>query len=255
MVLVCALLFASTAHADRVVLKNGRVLEGSARTTASGEIEISSTMGTLRIPAHLVDRVEDGATLEQQIELLARRPGQTAESLLALSLEAESAGAATLARRLLLRVIDLDPDHDRARDRLGHLRHDGRWVSEAEWRRLRGEVRFRGEWMPLAERARILSLEAMTRQVAQQRLLESERIARWTPDPSASGAAPTLPASGGGIPLGYLWTPTSPPVVPPAFVPLPRATAPEPAPGRVTPPGVAPPPPPRPPPKAAGRPR
>lgn len=239
-----ALLLAAPALADQVFLTNGRVLEGRARALpagdSEGEIEIASAMGVLRIPSRLVERIERSDTLEQQLEALAAKAGHTADSLFALAIEAESAGARTLARRLFLAVLDLDSDHPRARERLGYRRSAEGWVTLEEERRLRGEVLFRGDWMSVGQRARLLSLEAASQQIAEQRRLESERHARWR-EAQADQRSARQPTGAAGIPLGYLWSPSTSVAVPPAFVPLPQ-----PMPNRrVTPPSTGPPPAPR----------
>ena len=47
----------------------------------------------------------------------------------------------------LQRVIDLDPDHEKARYGLGYSRVEGRWIKTDEFNRSRGLVPYKGRWV------------------------------------------------------------------------------------------------------------
>ena len=239
---IAVLLFVTVAAlADRVRLSNGRVLEGRVRELPSGEVEIRSSIGTLRIPAEMVAAIEVAETREERVDrLLREHPDLTADEIFELAQESRGEGATTLANRLLRLVLEHDPDHEEARRLLGFRRFDGRWVTEEEWHQLRGELQFRGEWMTPADRARILELEAYRAQIAEQRRLESERR-MWEERQRREVLLEQRRPVTQGIPYEWVWAPSSGGVVlPPAFVPLPAApTAPAPT---VRPPVGGPPP-------------
>jgi len=53
----------------------------------------------------------------------------------------------TEARRHWRRAVEIVADHRAAHGRLGHLRHDGRWMTETEYYEARGFVRRNREWV------------------------------------------------------------------------------------------------------------
>lgn len=85
-----------------------------------------------------------------------------ANAIFALALWADKNGLATDSKRLLRQVIKVDKDHKEARELLGYVWFDDRWVTEREKERLerkkeeeemeaKGLRRWRGEWVPLAD--------------------------------------------------------------------------------------------------------
>jgi hypothetical protein len=243
---IAALLAASLAsplHADRVILANGNALEGRAEVLEDGSVAITSAMGTWTVPAHRVARVERSETLEDRVEArlrTARDP--SADLLYDLALEAREAGAASLARQLALRAIELEPDHEAARRLLGHRRMDTRWLSETEWRQESG--RAAEERRDLADRD---ALELARRELAARLEVERARIlllaraveARSAPRGTATGipldwvlgvSAPFVPSPFLPSPVAGLWIPGAPrlghPVTPaPRVAPRPSRPA------------------------------
>lgn len=209
-VLFFSLLVAPAAHADKVWLDNGNYLEGSARELSkTGEVEIASTLGTIRVSASRVTRIERSETIEQRVqEVLEQNPRSSAEDYYDLALECEAEGASTLANMLFEQVLRLDPDHEGARRALGFLRFDGGWATEQEIHERRGEVRFRGEWVHAETKARILEQESARRTAhAERRLLAAQlradqRAEQGATQPSGTGL-PYYPA----YPGGYLYAP------------------------------------------------
>lgn len=85
-----------------------------------------------------------------------------AEALFELSLWAEANGLKTDYKRLLRKVIKVDKNHRQARELLGYVEYDGRWVTKREMERLekkkeeaameaKGLRKYEGEWYPAAE--------------------------------------------------------------------------------------------------------
>ncbi len=126
---VCCLV-AGAAHADRAVLRNGQVLEGRVRTLSGGEVEIRSELGVLVLPAASIARVEHSVTLEEKVRGRLRAD-LTVSELWALAQECFEGGAETLGRRILERIVAIDPEHTAARHRLGYERRAGTWVPRA----------------------------------------------------------------------------------------------------------------------------
>jgi len=64
---------------------------------------------------------------------------------------AAHAGISTQSRKAYETVIRITPNDPEAREALGFVQLDGRWVTEEESYKARGFVRFQGEWMTPAE--------------------------------------------------------------------------------------------------------
>lgn len=170
--LVLALTLAASAPlaADEIFLANGRRLEGTATFLEDGRVEIHAAFGTLVIPADKVARIESKTSLDEAVRAaLARMDERDAEGRYQLALWCRGQGATTLSRRLLAGTLAIDPGHAGARQALGYRFAAGRWLTEAEYHALRGEVKFRGAWVSAAERERVLAWETA------QAVLEAER--------------------------------------------------------------------------------
>jgi tetratricopeptide (TPR) repeat protein len=130
-------LLSQPVRGDRVVLTNGNYLEGSAEVLEDGSVAITSAMGTWTVAADRVARVERSKTAEEHVEeVLGETDVLEASTLYDLASWCREQGAATLARQLAERAIELDPEYEPARRLLGHRLYDGRWITAEEWRRL-----------------------------------------------------------------------------------------------------------------------
>ena len=173
---VTVLVFLSTpALADRVWLTNGNYLEGEATRQADGSVAVTSMVGTITVPAEKVDRIEDHESFEQRVaRYLEENEDLSAQEIYDLADQANRQGFATLARKLYERVLELDDDHEGARRALGYYLFDGRWVTETEYRILKGQVQFRGKWVDREVRDRVLEEESRRRMlVAELRTREA----------------------------------------------------------------------------------
>jgi hypothetical protein len=185
---VACVLLAGSASADVIRLRNGNSLQGEARVLANGDVEVHSAMGVWTVKAARVLEVVQSETAEERVaKALSRRPPLGAHELYELALDVRDEGSVTLALRLAERVVALEPEHEAARRLLGQRRLGESWVSEAEYRSARGEVRYRGEWTSAEAAASALELEAMAavrdRVDAQRRYQEAQIAAlqeeRW----------------------------------------------------------------------------
>jgi tetratricopeptide (TPR) repeat protein len=176
--ILLALLFAAApAAADRIWLTNGRVLEGQAEQLTDGRVAVHTSFGSLTISGELVDRIDRSPSLAERVAKLRATLGpRDAEGLFQLARWCAEQGAVTLARRLYQEVLAIDPDHEGARRALGYLRQQDRWLTEGEAHAERGEVLFRGRWMPAAERERLLAWETAQQLAAAE---EHRQEAAW----------------------------------------------------------------------------
>lgn len=123
---LCLVGGATTALADRVILENGNVLEGRAQRRGQ-EVVVHSALGTLAVPAASVRRIEQDTPHETELMQLLDEARTVAE-LLQVAERCRAAGAGTLARRALERVLALEPDHAVARAGLGYRRDGDAWT-------------------------------------------------------------------------------------------------------------------------------
>lgn len=150
----------SVLRADEVHLTNGRVVKGKVLSEGSQVVVELPTGGTVSLPGSQVARIEKGSSPREE---LARR-----EAELAKAGTAESAGVAEAnayyrlatwcederlhddAKRLLWTTLELDPNHKQAREKLGFRKMGALWLTEDDYQRALGKVRFGKEWVTKA---------------------------------------------------------------------------------------------------------
>lgn len=144
------LAISASAHADILHLDGGGWVEGVVTREGSLYV-VRSVKGTARIPrADVVKRIE----IPYLTEVYEQRRDATAvedgDARYLLALWCSSNGLTRQARIHLEEVILIDPDHVRARARLGFVRHEGVWMSPEEAKDAamasRGYLRFEGHW-------------------------------------------------------------------------------------------------------------
>lgn len=133
---------ATRATADEVTLLSGNRLEGIARREP-GRVVIETGLGTLTFPADQVKDIVPGpsAMEEYPLRLAALGEKPDANRLCALATWAREHGLIRYVDPLLERALRVDPDH-------------------AEAHGLRGDVYYKGRWMPRSERTEIDAVEA-----------------------------------------------------------------------------------------------
>lgn len=134
LVAAALLLVAAPSRADRVVLKNGRVVEGEVREEADAVVVRTSSGIEARLPRDQVVRIEAGATPEARArQRLAALDPADLEGHLALARACDDEGLGALARTVRERVLERWPDEPATRKALGFVRHEGRWLTRAEY--------------------------------------------------------------------------------------------------------------------------
>jgi hypothetical protein len=143
---VCAAAISTPAFADQLVLRDGQVLEGAVQE--DGEVvSIRLDVGVIGFAREEVKEIRRGeSAIAEFDQRLARVSPTSAAELKQLALWAESKGLTTRATQTWRRVLELQPDEATARERLGHQRHDGKWMTEDEVMLARGLVRYGGAW-------------------------------------------------------------------------------------------------------------
>lgn len=145
-----------TAGADLIKLKSGGEIRG----------EIDRKIGT--VTAEQVEiQTLTGATVEvdrSQIEFVTRRPVAVEEFEVRLKTTPDTVealwelGEWCLENRLsrqreipLERILELDPEHAEAHRALGHIQHEGQWMTRDELMASRGYVKYKGRYVTSQE--------------------------------------------------------------------------------------------------------
>lgn len=165
------MLAAAPAYADEVVLGDGAVLTGDARTVGE-RVVVKMDLGTIVLEKSQVKEIRESKSPLEELE--ARRAKLAPSDLAghrALAEWAEQQGLETQARSLWRRVVELQPNEARAREKLGEKLHEGKWLDEDELMEAKGFVRYFGEWLT-PEQIKEREAQAATRRTAR---LEEER--------------------------------------------------------------------------------
>lgn len=135
------------ARADRVFLVGGTVLEGKT-TSKNGKVIVQTEAGEVAVPSDSVSRIEKSESNANGFETryAALQPGDV-QARLDLADYCRSRDMRTRERKLLLEVIELDRDNQKARARLGHVKTDVGWMTEDEAMQAKGLVRQDGRWV------------------------------------------------------------------------------------------------------------
>lgn len=192
-----------TARADVIHLEDGGKYRGTITKETPREVTIRTAGGVVVVPRNTIARIEKEETA---LTTFARREAEVRASddpdaHCELGTWAKQQGLESEAIRCFERAIALDAYHRGAREGLGHRFHQGRWYTEAEYRRVvQGLVEWDGKWVTPEERARFeqgFQKDADGNWVRPEdiaRKAEEERLARELANP------PAAPAGGAGTP-------------------------------------------------------
>jgi len=177
------------AHADKITLSNGRVVEG--RIVSEGEtvtIEIGAG-GKISIPRGEVLSIERAPTARDALagKEAALAPGD-AGALVRLARWCEEEGLRKDRDRLLWRALEIDTNQAEAREELGFRRLGALWFTEAEFQHHQGNVEHEGKWIPRAEWER-LQEESADRAVLEAARSAIHEAARSEAKPEEAAAA------------------------------------------------------------------
>lgn len=151
--LVWALLFcADSALADKVFLKDGRVLDGEAAEKGD-EVEIKFPSGTAYYPKSMVLRIEDDIPLPDEFKRRrAKIKDSDTKGLVELAEWCRLNGLDEQKTAALRDAVKAEPDHPVARAMLGEVKFDGVWMPEQDAFKKQGLVYYYGKWVTSEEK-------------------------------------------------------------------------------------------------------
>jgi hypothetical protein len=140
------MLFAVSAMADEVHLKDGRVLSGRVFEEKDRYTVVDRDWKHAVKKSEVSEVVKKRSFMDDFEERLAKLPADDAEAIFEFGRWLEESEWASRARLAYEEVLDLDPDHRGARRALGYALYEGTWVSPDELNRRKGLVEFEGRW-------------------------------------------------------------------------------------------------------------
>ena len=173
---LASLAAAPAALADRLVLADGRVVEGTV-TKEGEDYRVLSRFGESVVPGKdVTEWVRAKPFDEEWRERLAAIPEKDLDRRVALARWLVDAGRKAEAEATAALVLDADPEHAGAHELLGHVRFRGAWTTPDEAKRQQGLIR-RGdtwytpaEWALLDESGKKKAEEAESQAVARRRV-------------------------------------------------------------------------------------
>ncbi|HEX5042474.1 MAG TPA: hypothetical protein VFV75_06185 [Candidatus Polarisedimenticolaceae bacterium] len=146
------LLLPSLAAADEVFLRGAGSISGRIVEQTADAVTVDVGAGQISVPMANVERIAKGKTALDEFDARAARlKPEDVEGWKGLGNWAASQGLSSQARQAYEKVLAVAPDDLEARDALGYVRVEGKWLTEEEGYRAKGYVRYDGEWMTPAE--------------------------------------------------------------------------------------------------------
>ena len=145
---------AGSAAADLIKLNSGGELRGVVQSDEdeSAPVEVRTLTGAVvRIRRDDVQFVARRSAVVEEYETRAKTVDDTVDARWALAEWCRLNRLEENRRKQLNRIVDLDPDHEQARDALDHVLHNGEWLPRAEHMQLQGYVLHRGRYITRQE--------------------------------------------------------------------------------------------------------
>lgn len=156
-------------YADVIKLNRGGEVRGQFdRETKVGDLPqvtiTTPTGATLIIPQDEIDFVARRSPAVEEYESRSRRIADTPEAHWDLATWCLKNKLPSQRQRELERVVELDPNHEKAHRSLGHIQYDGTWMTKEEKFLAQGYVKHDGKWITPQEKALLEEAESHTEQ-------------------------------------------------------------------------------------------
>ncbi|HEX7672083.1 MAG TPA: hypothetical protein VF395_20955, partial [Polyangiaceae bacterium] len=147
----------------------GTIIEGKA-TRKAGKVIVEVEAGEIALPADSVVRIEKTESVVSRFETryAALAPGD-AKARLGLADYCRDHDMHARERQLLQEVLDIDAQNAAARSRLGYVKTDTGWVTQADALRAKGLVQGDGQWVSPGEAREMERRDGEAQERARQR--------------------------------------------------------------------------------------
>jgi hypothetical protein len=139
-------------QADMIRLKSGGEIRGTIPrekgATTGPEVSITTLSGAVvTIAQDEIDFITRRPLKVEEYETRARRTPDTIEDQWALAEWCREQNLRSQRETHLERIVQLDPDHEKAHYGLGHTNVDGVWMSREERMTAQGYIKHKGRWV------------------------------------------------------------------------------------------------------------
>ncbi|KAF0243635.1 MAG: Cysteine-rich secretory protein [Planctomycetota bacterium] len=142
--------------ADLIFLKDGRTWTGDVVEEQAERVKIRLPKGAIWVARADIDRIETTAQQRDEYRASAAKAASASDHR-ALAMWCREKGLAEEEMAEWSAVAAADPANEEAHRALGHVLHEGKWLTPAEAAKAQGLIERAGEWVtPL--RARVLDL-------------------------------------------------------------------------------------------------
>jgi hypothetical protein len=147
------------ARADRIRFRGGGEVRGMivSGEAPEGKVLVQTETGSKPLVLdrdRIVEIVPEADALDEYFARLEKLPA-TAEAEYELGLWCDAKRMGGLAQQHYQRAAERDPTHAAAHKKLGHVLHEGVWMSVEEQKRAQGLVLHKGRWVSREEFERI----------------------------------------------------------------------------------------------------
>lgn len=151
--LACLLMFLPTlVFADEVYLKGGAKFTGRIQEQTATMVTIDIGDGVIGVAMSRVDHIVKGkSALDDYDARAAKLKPKDATGWRSLGAWAAEQGLSAQSRQAYQNVLTIQPNDAQARQALGYVQYQGRWVTEEESYKAQGYVKAGGEWVTSAE--------------------------------------------------------------------------------------------------------
>jgi hypothetical protein len=150
--LLLLLLLPGPLLGDVVYLKGGGKFTGRIVEQTTERMTIDIGDGVIGFSMERVEEIVKGPSPLDEYDARASKLGpQDVNGWRSLAQWASARGLSAQSRAAYKKVLAVAPDDKEAREALGFVQVDGRWLTEEESYRARGFVRYDGEWLTPAE--------------------------------------------------------------------------------------------------------
>ena len=145
---------AGDAHSDIVVLTNGGQIEGEVLNQEKFPREYliqTPDGGRITLKRAQVKKILRRRSAEVQYESEVHKYPDTAEGQLAIAEWCRKKYLSNQRRAHLQRIIELEPDHEKARRLLGYSLYNGQWLTKPQWAEKNGLIHYHGRYRTAQE--------------------------------------------------------------------------------------------------------
>jgi hypothetical protein len=170
------LAFSLSAHADVIHLKTGKV-EGTVVEQNDTHVVIETKVGKVTFRRADVVRIEEKESpLDVYAKMAAQLADDDADGHFSLGRWCTDRRLYREARRHYEKVLAIDTNHAGARQRLGYVLKNGKWMTHTEAKEADGFVKHNGKWMTAEERDELLHRKAVSHLLSRlQRVVDDAR--------------------------------------------------------------------------------